>query len=96
MTRFPASISSGSLEELGLYNVLTRVALGHADIDPFLLATLREKGFVDLHAMSLTDAGARTLRALTVRMGWFYPEWPEDLPVPAHRTRPASDGHLSR
>ena len=74
MAHSPASISRGSLEELGLYNVLTRVTLGDTDVDPFLLTTLREKGFVDLDAMSLTEAGAHTLRALTVRLGWFYPE----------------------
>ena len=80
MTLSTASVSQGSLEELGLYNVLTRVAQGHADIDPFLLATLREKGFVQRDAMALTRDGTRTMRALTVRLGWFYPESPASNP----------------
>ena len=76
MTLSTSSVSQGSLEELGLYNVLTRVAQGHPDIDPFLLSTLREKGFVQRDAMALTPDGTRTMRALTVRLGWFYPESP--------------------
>lgn len=76
MARSISSVSQGSLEELGLYNVLTRVAQGHVDIDPFLLSALREKGFVQRDAMALTHDGTRTMRALTVRLGWFYPESP--------------------
>jgi hypothetical protein len=94
-----ASISRGSLEELGLYNVLTRVAVGDADVDPFLLATLREKGFVALDAMSLTEAGLHTLKALTIRMGWFYPELDEDIqPAHAHARQPSAndDGLVKR
>lgn len=74
MTLSTASVSQGSLEEIGLYNVLTRVAQGHVDIDPFLLSTLREKGFVERDAIALTRDGTRTMRALTVRLGWFYPD----------------------
>lgn len=76
MARSISSVSQGSLEELGLYNVLTRVAQGHVDIDPFLLSALREKGFVQRDAMALTHDGTRTMRALTVRLGWFYPDSP--------------------
>ena len=96
MTPRPASISRGSLEELGLYNVLTRVALADPDVDPFLLTTLREKGFVDLDAMSLTEAGMQTLRALTVRLGWFYPEVPADIHMSGDAGRPAQRRHLTR
>lgn len=80
MTLSTASVSQGSLEEIGLYNVLTRVAQGHVDIDPFLLSTLREKGFVERDAMALTCDGTRTMRALTVRLGWFYPDSPASDP----------------
>lgn len=42
----PSPRITGKLEELGLYNLLTRVAQGRPDFDPFVLVTLREKGFV--------------------------------------------------
>ena len=67
-------ITTATLEELGLYNLLTRVALGHTDVDAFLLTTLREKGFVGTDAISLTPTGEQTLQGLTVKLGWFYPD----------------------
>ena len=65
--------TTGKLEEIGLYNMLTRIAQGQADVDPFVLVTLREKGFVGTD-MALTDLGTQTLQGLTVQLGWFYPE----------------------
>jgi hypothetical protein len=65
---------TAKLEEIGLYNMLTRIVQGQSDVDPFVLATLREKGFVGAETLSLTDLGLQTLQGLTVQLGWFYPE----------------------
>lgn len=70
----PTPRITGKLEELGLYNLLTRVAQGRPDLDPFVLVTLREKGFVAADSVSLTTLGTQTLQGLTVQLGWFYPE----------------------
>lgn len=66
--------STSHLEEVGLYNVLTQIAKGLDDVDLFLLATLREKGLVSLESVELTDSGWQALQALTVQLGWFYPD----------------------
>ena len=67
-------VSTASLKDIGLYDILTRVAKGQADVDPFLLVSLREKGFVGLDSLVLTDIGEQALRGLTVQLGWFYPD----------------------
>lgn len=74
MSTTPIPESTATLEEIGLYNVLTCIARGHADLDPFLLGTLRDKGFVHADLASLTADGEQTLRGLTVSLGWFYPD----------------------
>jgi len=74
MSTVPSSVSTATLEELGLYNLLTCIARGNTDLDPFLLGTLRDKGFVHADLVSLTDDGAHTLQGLTVKLGWFYPD----------------------
>ena len=66
--------STSHLEEVGLYNVLTHIAKGQSDVDPFLLTTLREKGLVSFESAELTDSGWEALQALTVQLGWFYPD----------------------
>ena len=66
--------TTGKLEEIGLYNLLTRIAQGRTDVDPLVLVTLRDKGFICSDAVSLTDVGVQTLQGLTVQLGWFYPE----------------------
>ena len=66
--------STSHLEEVGLYNVLTQIAKGLDDVDLFLLATLREKGLVSLESVELTDSGWQAMQALTVQLGWFYPD----------------------
>lgn len=66
-------LTTAKLAEIGLYNLLTRIAQGHVDVDPFLLASLREKGFIDLTSVALTDAGADELRSLAAQLGWFRP-----------------------
>ena len=68
------SVSTASLEDIGLYNLLTRIAKGQADVDPFLLVSLREKGFIGVDSVVLTDVGEQALRGLTVQLGWFYPD----------------------
>lgn len=74
MTLPSALNSTASLEEIGLYNVLTCIAKAQGNVEPFLLATLREKGLVTLDDVALTVVGVHTLKALTIRLGWFYPE----------------------
>lgn len=66
--------STSHLEEVGLYNVLTQIAKGLDDVEPFLLTTLREKGLVSIESVELTDSGSEALQALTVQLGWFYPD----------------------
>jgi hypothetical protein len=84
MTLPSALNSKASLEEIGLYNVLTSIAQGQGNVEPFLLATLREKGLVTLDDVALTVVGVQTLKALTIRLGWFYPE-----------TEPSESGSLT-
>jgi len=74
MSAAPNSVSTATLEELGLYNLLTCIARGEADLDPFLLGTLRDKGFVHADLASLTADGEQALQGLTVKLGWFYPD----------------------
>lgn len=65
--------STGALEEIGLYNLLNRIARGDASVDGFLLEGLRQRGYVESHGI-LTDDGKDELMRLAVRLGWFYPD----------------------
>ena len=73
-TPFPSPRTTGSLEEIGLYNLLNRVARGDATVDDFLLHNLRLRGFVELDALALSEAGCEMLRALAIQLGWFFPD----------------------
>ena len=74
MTMPDVSVSTATLEDIGLYNLLTRIARGDTDVDPLLLLTLRDKGFLAGDVVSLSAAGEQMLQGLTVKLGWFYPE----------------------
>lgn len=66
--------STGDLEQIGLYNVLNRVARGDGDIDSLVLITLRQRGLVDPQGLQLTQLGEAELMRLAQELGWFFPE----------------------
>ena len=74
MTTSNVFVSTATLEDIGLYNLLTRIARGQADVDPLLLLMLQDKGLVLGDAVALSDAGEQALQELTVKFGWFYPD----------------------
>ena len=74
MTPSNVSVSTASLEDIGLYNLLTRIARGETDVDPLLLLMLQDKGFVARDAVALSETGEQELKGLTVKFGWFYPD----------------------
>lgn len=74
MTTSNVSVSTATLEDIGLYNLLTRIARGQTDVDPLLLLGLRDKGFVCGDPASLSEAGEQMLQGLTIKFGWFYPD----------------------
>lgn len=67
-------LSTGTLEQIGLYNLLSRIAKGHTDVDTFLLTTLHERGLIDFNTVTLTHEGELELQSLAVTLGWFYPD----------------------
>lgn len=69
---------TAGLEEIGLYNLLNRVARGGANIDELLLHNLRRQGYVESESQTLTVVGRDKLRALATLLGWFYPETPSN------------------
>ncbi|HSR64939.1 MAG TPA: hypothetical protein VLM17_04955 [Xanthomonadaceae bacterium] len=66
--------TTGALEEIGLYNLLNRVARGQQDIDLFVLTALRQRGFLDADRLALSESGRDELKRLAVCLGWFYPD----------------------
>ena len=73
MSAPPLPVNTATLEEIGLYNLLTRVSMGRPDMDPFLLVTLQEKGLVAPDSLALSEAGAQRLQDLIVKFGASYP-----------------------